>query len=57
VRSALGIASEQGYRSIAFPLIGSGTGGFPPKEVLGIMQDEAGKSEYDGEARIVIFKR
>ena len=56
VRSALGIAREKGYRSIAFPLIGAGTGGYPPEKVLEIMEDEAGKSEYDGEVRIVRFK-
>jgi len=57
VRSALGIAHEKGYRSIAFPLIGAGTGGYPPEKVLEIMRDEAGKNEYDGEVRIVWFNR
>jgi len=57
VRSALGIAREKGYQSIAFPLIGAGTGGYPPEKVLEIMRDEAGKSEYDGEIRIVRFKQ
>ena len=57
VRSALGIAREKGYRSIAFPLIGAGTGGFQPEQALAIMQDEAGRNEYDGEVRIVRFSR
>ena len=57
VRSALGIASEQGYRSIALPLIGAGTGGCSPEKVLEIMQDEAGNSDYDGEVRIIRLKR
>ncbi|MCL4180225.1 MAG: macro domain-containing protein [Verrucomicrobia bacterium] len=57
VRSALGIAREQGYRSMAFPLIGAGTGGCSPEKVLEIMQDEAGKHEYDGEVRIVCYRR
>jgi O-acetyl-ADP-ribose deacetylase (regulator of RNase III) len=57
VRSALGIAREKGYLSIAFPLIGAGAGGYPPEKVLEIMKDEAGKNEYDGEVRIVRFKR
>ena len=57
VRSALGIAREKGYRAIAFPLIGAGTGGFQPEQALAIMQDEAGKTEYDGEVRIVRFMR
>ena len=57
VRSALRIAREKGYLSIAFPLIGAGTGGCSPEKVLETMQDEAGKNEYDGEVRIVRFKR
>jgi len=39
------------------PLIGSGTGGYPPEKALEIMRDEAGKNEYDGEVRIVKFRR
>ncbi len=57
VRSALGIAREKGYRSIAFPLIGAGTGGFQPEQALEIMRDEAGRNEYGGEVRIVRFSQ
>jgi len=57
VRSALAIARDKGYRSIAFPLIGAGTGGFPPERVLEIMEHEIGQIQYDGEVRIVRFKR
>jgi O-acetyl-ADP-ribose deacetylase len=49
VRSALKIARERGYRSIAFPLIGAGTGGYPPENVVQTMQNEAGKTGYDGD--------
>ena len=56
VRNALGIARQRGYRSIAFPLIGTGTGGFPPERALGIMQDEARHIDYDGEVRLVRFR-
>ena len=55
VRSALGIARAQGYRSIAFPLIGAGTGGYAPEKVMEIMQDEAARADYAGEIRIVRF--
>jgi len=55
VRSALGIAREKSYRTIAFPLIGAGTGGYASEKVLEIMQDEAEKNEFDGEIRIVRF--
>jgi O-acetyl-ADP-ribose deacetylase (regulator of RNase III) len=56
VRGALDIAREKGYRSIAFQLIGAGTGGYSPERVLEIMQGEAGKSEFDGEVRFVRFR-
>jgi O-acetyl-ADP-ribose deacetylase len=55
VRSALEIATGKGYQSIAFPLIGAGTGGYAPDKVVAIMEDEAGKAAYQGEVRIVRF--
>ena len=57
VRSALDIAQERGYRSIAFPIIGAGTGGFSPERALDIMQNETRKVDYDGEVRFVRFRR
>lgn len=57
VRSALGIARERGYRSIAFPLIGAGTGGFSQERALAIMQDEAQKVDFAGKVRFVRFRR
>jgi len=57
VRSALDIARQQGYRSIAFPLIGAGTGGYSPEKVLEIIEDTIRQNEYAGEVRIVRFKR
>lgn len=57
VRSALALAQERGYRSIAFPLIGAGTGGFSPARALDIMQDEARGIHFDGEVRIVRFRK
>lgn len=57
VRNALAIARNQGYRSIAFPIIGSGTGGFAPNRALEIMLGEARLSSYDGEVRIVQYLR
>lgn len=57
VRSALAIARSRGFRSIAFPLIGAGTGGLSPERVLAIMQEELRSVEYDGEVRLVRFRR
>ena len=55
VRNALEIAGNRGYRSIAFPLIGAGTGGFEPERALEIMQQAANASAYEGEVRLVRF--
>jgi len=56
VRSALALAQQHGWRSIALPLIGAGTGGRRADDVLGWMTDEAGRAPYDGEVRIVRFQ-
>ncbi|HOX22644.1 MAG TPA: macro domain-containing protein [Elusimicrobiales bacterium] len=56
VRNALLLARNAGYRSIAFPLIGSGTGGFSKTQALDIIQDEAARSAFTGEIRLVKYK-
>lgn len=56
VQSAMRLASERGYRSIAFPLIGAGTGGSRQGRVLEMMKDELSRLEFDGEVRIVTYK-
>jgi O-acetyl-ADP-ribose deacetylase (regulator of RNase III) len=40
VRNAINLAQEHCYRSIAFPLIGAGSGGFDPERAKAIMLDE-----------------
>lgn len=55
VRNALALAEERGFRSIAFPLIGAGTGGGSPSRVLELMQSELHALEYDGEVRLVQY--
>jgi len=57
VRSALELARSSGFRSIAFPLIGAGTGGRGEDTVLRLMQDELQHLEFEGEVRLVIFVR
>jgi len=56
VRSAMAIAVERGIRSIAFPLIGAGTGGRREEQVLAWMREELDRTSFDGEARIVRFR-
>jgi O-acetyl-ADP-ribose deacetylase (regulator of RNase III) len=56
VRSAMAIVKSKGYRSVAFPLVGAGTGGGSPERVLDLIRDELRSIEYDGEVRIVLFR-
>lgn len=56
VSSALQLAQQQGYRSIAFPLIGAGTGGIKPERALALMYEEAALIPYEGEILFVRFE-
>jgi O-acetyl-ADP-ribose deacetylase len=56
-QNALALARARGYRSIAFPIIGSGTGGISADKALTIMQSEIESADYGGEVRIVRFVR
>ena len=57
VRSALKLAAEKGYHTIAFPLIGAGTGGAEREKTLALMRAEMSESGFAGEVIIVVFKR
>lgn len=57
IRNAMKIAVKQGYRSIAFPLIGAGSGGGKAEQSLAWMKDELEKIMFDGEVVIVRYKR
>jgi O-acetyl-ADP-ribose deacetylase len=57
VRNAIALAKQRGYRSIAFPLIGAGSGGGKAARVLGWIEQELLGIDYDGEVRIVRYKR
>lgn len=57
VGSALELADRKGYRSIAFPLIGAGTGGYSPEQTLEFMRDEMQRCSYGGKIVIVKFKK
>jgi O-acetyl-ADP-ribose deacetylase len=56
VRSAIDLARAEQYRSIAFPLIGAGTGGFAPSASEAIMLAALGDLAFDGEVRIVRYQ-
>ncbi len=57
VRNAIGLAKERGFGSIAFPLIGAGTGGSKAEKVIDIIRFELSRLEFEGEVRIVQYKR
>lgn len=55
VRNALTLAAQRGYRSIAIPLIGAGSGGGDPKTIQAIIADQLAQSHYQGEVRLVRY--
>lgn len=57
VRSAIGIANEKGYQSIAFPLIGAGTGGTRGDRALNLMKEELAQLKFSGEVRIICYNK
>ena len=57
VRNALNLAKQNRFSSIAFPLIGAGTGGRNKQNVLTIMKDELQKNSFDGEVRILVYEK
>ena len=56
-RNAIALAKEHDINSIAFPLIGAGTGGGSVDQVLAMMQDELSRCDFDGHVRLVRFRR
>jgi len=57
VRNAMKLANEHGFMSIAFPLIGAGSGGFGEEGAKRLMLDELAKLDYPMEVTVVVFKR
>ena len=56
VRSAMQLATQHNFNSIAFPLIGAGTGGGKQQTVLDLMFDEFRSIDFPGEVRIVRYR-
>lgn len=57
VANAMAIVGEQGFGSIAFPLIGAGSGGFNQEKTKAIMLDELGNSDSSASVTVVVFKK
>jgi len=50
-------AHEKGFQSIAFPLIGAGSGGFNQNRTKAIMEDELEKIDSPMEVRLVVYQK
>lgn len=56
VRSAMQIVNEKSFASVAFPVIGAGSGGFNQEKALSIMQDEFKHLSSEAQVMIVEFR-
>ncbi len=56
VRSAMDIVNREGFASVAFPLVGAGTGSFNEDEALGLMQQALAEIQSQASVTIVRFK-
>ena len=57
VRNALTVAVQRGWRTLAFPVLGAGSGGFDTEAAEAIMRDELEKSDAELHVLIVRFGR
>lgn len=57
VRNAMAIVAQQGFASVAFPLIGAGSGSFSEKQALEIIQDELRQIESGARVLIVQYRK
>src|SRR5580658_3888541 len=53
VKNAVGLAHEKGFKSIALPLIGAGSGGYNQEQVKTLMLDELGKLDVPMMVKVV----
>jgi O-acetyl-ADP-ribose deacetylase len=57
VRNAVRVAEEAGFRSVAFPLIGSGSRGFHQERAKSVMLNEIQKLHSPLAVKVVVFKK
>lgn len=57
VRNALVRANELAAQSVAFPLIGAGSGGGRPDRVASLILEELSQCEFPGEVRVVRYRK
>lgn len=57
VENAMRIVNEKSFASVAFPIVGAGTGGFKPDAAIKIMQDQLSKIDFKADVVIVRYQR
>ncbi len=57
VRSALRIVNEQGFASVAFPVIGAGSGGFSAERAFAVLTDELRQVPTGAHVRVVVYRK
>ena len=57
VKNAMRLAQGKGFTSIAFPLIGAGSGGFNQEKAKALMLDELSKLAVPMTVKVVVYKR
>lgn len=55
VRNAMALVDQHGFRSVAFPVLGAGSGGFKAERALELMVGELDKLTSPAEVRIVRY--
>jgi O-acetyl-ADP-ribose deacetylase (regulator of RNase III) len=55
VRSAVALAEQHGYTSLAFPVIGAGSGSFPAEKALAVMRDELAQIDSPIRVTVVVY--
>ena len=53
----IAILEDQKINSVAFPLIGAGTGGIRKELVIKFMSEEISKSDFKGKVILVLYKK
>lgn len=57
IQSALALAKHKGFKSIAFPLIGAGTGRGSEMKISAIIRSELESMDFEGHIKVVRFRR
>lgn len=57
VRNAIQVAKDEGLASLAFPLIGAGSGSFSPERSQAVIADEISTVNSDINTRLVLFQK